>query len=103
MSGSHVLQSFTRIFDLGIHRIAVPLRRDEVDAERAEIAGVQQVVGRDLLQVVRELRAVRVRERMEDDVDLLQLVANAGSVSSISASFSVWLVDDTSFASCRAE
>ena len=63
---------------LGIHRIAFPLLRRHVDAERAEISGVEHVGRIDLLQIECELRAVGVRDRVHDDVHLVQLLAVGG-------------------------
>ena len=103
MSGSHVRQIFGRMPLSGYIGSGIPLRAGDVDAERAEIAGVQHVGRVDLLEVVGELRAVGIRDRVDDDVHLVELLAIAGSVSSSSAILSTWLVDDTSFACCRAE
>ena len=64
-------QIFGRIFDLRVYRVGVPSGH-ETDAERAEVSGMQHVIRRDFLEVVRELRAVGVGERVEDDVHFLQ-------------------------------
>ena len=49
--------------------------RGYVHAKRAVASGVQHVRGRQLLQVVRHLRAVRIFDRVQDDIHLLQQAA----------------------------
>ena len=72
MSGSHSRHTASRTSASGKQRIGQPDLRCDVHAERAVAAGVQHVVRRQLLELERHLRAVRVLDRMNDDVDLLQ-------------------------------
>ena len=72
MSGSQSRQTRAAHERFRQQRIGEADLRRDVHAERAVAAGVQHVRRRQLLEVVGHLRAVRVLDRMQDDVDLLQ-------------------------------
>ncbi len=58
-----------------IDRIGFPLRRRDVDAERSEIPRMQHVMRILFLQIERELRAIGVGDRVNDDVHPSELLA----------------------------
>ena len=86
-----------------IHRIGLRLPGGNIRAQRAVIAGMQHVVRRDLRQIHRKLRAIRLSDRMQHHVHLLQRLARRGFVTNSSPSLSMWLVLETSLACCRPE